>query len=107
MQITEGFVLLTRALNTPGQRVHTAQNGHFVHLATDLVHTHNHDAAREGNVTFHIFIGNREHGIQRQIVGGIGQLLSNMYIESGEEVWVSTSCPDQFVIHGFTTKKQT
>ena len=106
MQITNGFVLLTRNTNTPGQRVHVAQNNHFVHLNTDFVHTNqNVNDTREEDVFFHIFIGNREGGIKKCIKGGAGVLLSNMWIETGEEVWVNTSCPNTFIIHGFTTKK--
>ena len=119
--LSEGRTLLSRAHANIGVKVHCAdgaRSGHFVHLQalpvmdmdanvtleTDgFVAVVNDDAM----VTFRIVVGcTTEALIVRVPVFTVPTTLAvNLWVQPGEEIWMSTSHPRKFVVNGTTSHR--
>ena len=109
MNLSEGVTALTRPHNGPGVLVHKEDVGGFLHLKianyVNLEHPDyaqlcdkNHEAT-----TIRILVGNTKVGIL-VLHTSDPHLLSNLWVDAGQEVWASTSSVNRHVVYGFVTK---
>ena len=116
--LSEGTVLLTRPHNGPGVRVHSESEGAFLHLscapAYDLddattAHEPPTTTAKDASniTTLRVAVGNASACLAMPVQNGEGEqiLVSNMWVDAGCEVWMSTSDVRKHVVYGFTTSK--
>lgn len=112
--LSSGLVSLSRNHANSGVVVHAATEHQFVHLR--VVPAFDFDAngvdavvvpANDNRVSFRVAIGHASKAmlltfddVQRET-----RLVDNIWVAPGEEIWVSTSCPNSFLAYGFTTKK--
>lgn len=105
--ISEHLVLLSRPHQGPGVLVHSAQAGGFVTLwgiracnldDEDRAPNENNNAQ---NATCRITIGHRKIAIHVALTYDSKMLISNLWVNPGEEVWVSTSQPKYHAVYGF------
>ena len=114
--LSENFTLLSRPHNGPGVRVHSEANGGYVHLkcatARNLETSPTWDDPKNADSqhTLRIAIGNDKtvfllkidaHQFSEQT------LLTNFWVEAGQEIWISTSSVNTHAVFGFTTPRPT
>ena len=107
--ITENLVLLSRPHQGPGVLVHSEQHGGFVTLSAIRACNLDDDQRAPGNAVVEdpaqnarcrITIGHRKIAIYVSLSDS-KTLISNIWVDQGEEVWVSTSHPQQHAVYGF------
>ena len=112
--LSEGRVQLTRNHSNCGVTVHTGQHGEFVHLRCVPTKSLNENAEGQDmvmiereDVSFRVTIGNEANVIVLHFnsLTHMVKLLDNLWVEAGEQVWVSTSKPNAHLVMGYTTRK--
>lgn len=96
--------------------VHVADRDQFVHLR--VVPTIDLDSNDEQAVvvadealrkpSFRVSIGHSSNVMVMNFdedITNATRLIDNLWVETGEEVWISTSHPNSFLAFGFTSKK--
>tara|TARA_B100000683_G_scaffold90820_2_gene89989 strand:- start:496 stop:855 length:360 start_codon:yes stop_codon:yes gene_type:complete len=111
--LSEGRTALTRHHNNVGVKVHacSALNGEFVHLqCVPMVDLSTADAVvvqreQAEQVSFRIMIGDATEAMQVTLpMPTVSQTLcTNIWLWHGEEVWVSSSKPNMYMMQGTTS----
>tara|TARA_B100001063_G_C16577582_1_gene459122 strand:- start:86 stop:379 length:294 start_codon:yes stop_codon:yes gene_type:complete len=90
--------------------VHAAERNQFVHLR--IVPTIDLDeeavmVVGEEMLNFRVSVGHASNVMTMKfdVVNQPTSLIDNLWVEMGEEVWVSTSHPKHFLLFGFTSTK--
>ena len=116
--LSEGVVQLTRPHTGPGIKVHYERNGGFLRLecvdckSFNSVHGNPAEivdrSAQTGTerIEIRITIGQHDFGIWISIDGQGNQrtLLSNIWVDAGHEVWISTSHVNAHAVFGVLTR---
>lgn len=111
--LTEGTVRLTRPHNGPGVLVHSERSGAFVTLKcasyVDLEALNNIENALEGDnvdTLVRVIIGKNDYGLVFRVPReNCGVICSDLWVNAGDEVWISTSRVGKHVIFGYTVPK--
>ena len=113
--LSEGIVCLSRPSNGPGIKVHaTADQSAFVtiycSMCIDLNDTDNVDNNRNAEAPneyaiVRITIGNCPHAlaIPVPVHGKTTTLISNVWVDAFQEIWISSTRPKQHVVTGFAS----
>jgi len=113
--LSEGLTLLNRPHAGPGTFVHRESYGAFVHLyvaeALDMGATPPADAAviDRAEDTMRVTVGRGETAIKLTLSPPDLRVpkcvVPNLWVEAGDEVWVSSSRPGRYLAYGCATKR--
>lgn len=110
LPLSEGIVRLTRPHQGPGVKVHAPMlDGGFVTLSAAMcIQLDDPDAQANNNpgceeAIIRVTIGNASDAFVVPVPTRTTPvtLLSNVWVDPGQEVWVSTSVPNRHAVYGF------
>ena len=114
MPLSEGMTALTRGHNGPGVCVHSESNGAYVNLRIamyiDLESNADQNPAvvdvPEERVTLRLAVGKQTHAliVPLHLDTRPCDVCNNLWVDGGQEVWISTSHPTRHIVYGFTSK---
>ena len=98
-------VHLTQGLQGSGCRVHVAPSDGFVTLTLQRGRAHGADGPSQADTTamLRIAIGLRDHVLW--VHATEGRVLSDWPIGAGEEGWIASSNPSEYVVSGYQTRR--
>ena len=112
--LSGGRTLLRRSHENVGVLVHQCKDqGHFVHLQVFPVYDMDvttmgqgfPDVENEKEITFRIVVGHGSAAIISRFFDLTTPkvIATNLWVDSGQEVWVSTNRPNRSLVHGTTS----
>lgn len=104
MPLSEGFTPLTRTHNGPGVLVHRASVGAFVTLYKTRYCSLD-GPSEEGPVgegTLRLTVGHANIGLISNMYDSTPYICENMWVDAGDEIWVSASITHTMAVYGFT-----
>ena len=115
--LSEGRVVLTRNHESPGVLVHTETRGGFLSLQCVLHNCIDDNQPNDvvvvdptnerNNVSFKMIIGTSPNALffQFESITSAQTLIQNIWINSGEQVWITTSHPRCYIVHGVSMQR--
>lgn len=114
MELSNGRTLLKRNHSTSGIMVHDAgEHGRFVNLYCTSAHDIDNNSDwlldvvnNDDSPSLRISIGmdNVQMCTKLTTPEACTQIAKNIYVHPHEQIWISCSSPNKFVVHGIVTK---
>ena len=107
--ISNNYAFLTRGLNGPGVKIHTAEhNEEFVTLTITTCKSNDTEYEIVRNeeqlfVNFRIMIGDSSISLVKKIEYGQDTTFENLPVKHGQEIWIACDVMNAYCVHGFTS----